>query len=222
MCLSFHHTIPSITGLQNVPHSTHTHTQALKIYHRRVIDTALLYPHFRGPMLKSSLRYLTKKYLRRDIQVSDREVRADRKGHDSVEDALATLELAQLKIKNGLAFGMPTRDTASFLTLLTEQGARVSMCDRTETIKRHAPLTVSSIPGESDGQVVAKVASLLKQGGRGFVFSHFVELGAAVQNYVPKELHRIPMVTPVAKAFDEKKCKVALQQLDQRLEMIKV
>jgi RNA exonuclease 1 len=69
-----------------VGHSMENDLMALKIVHKRIVDTgmaalssaarhahsvlaaALLFPHPKGPPLKSALRYLTKKWLRRDIQ----------------------------------------------------------------------------------------------------------------------------------------------------------
>ncbi|WMV26606.1 hypothetical protein MTR67_019991 [Solanum verrucosum] len=76
-----------------VGHSLENDLLALKINHNLVIDTAVLYKHPRGSY-KAALRLLSRKFLGREIQDSDN-------GHDSVEDAKATLELALLKIKNG-------------------------------------------------------------------------------------------------------------------------
>lgn len=59
-----------------------------------MIDTAVLYRHPRGRSYKTALRVLTRKFLSREIQDSGN-------GHDSVEDARATLELALLKIRHG-------------------------------------------------------------------------------------------------------------------------
>lgn len=60
-----------------------------------MIDTAVLFPHAAGESHKYSLKALTEKYLGRQIQVQG-------DGHDSVEDALACLELVKLKIQKGL------------------------------------------------------------------------------------------------------------------------
>lgn len=76
-----------------VGHSLENDLLSLKISHNLVIDTAVLYKHPRGSY-KAALRVLSRKFLGREIQDSDN-------GHDSVEDAKATLELALLKIKNG-------------------------------------------------------------------------------------------------------------------------
>ncbi|KAI7092453.1 hypothetical protein KC352_g40302, partial [Hortaea werneckii] len=71
-----------------VGHSLNSDLNALKITHPYIIDTALLYPHPRGPPLKSSLKWLAQKYLSREIQKGHGST-----GHDSVEDAKACLDL---------------------------------------------------------------------------------------------------------------------------------
>jgi RNA exonuclease 1 len=80
-------------------HSLESDLNALKLTHPFIIDTSLIYPHPRGPPLRSSLKFLTQKYLRREIQVSNE------KGHNSVEDALAVLDLVKLKCEKGPKWG---------------------------------------------------------------------------------------------------------------------
>lgn len=77
-----------------VGHSLENDLIALKISHDLVVDTAVLYKHPRGGSHKSALRILAKRFLSREIQQSGN-------GHDSIEDARATMELALLKIKHG-------------------------------------------------------------------------------------------------------------------------
>ena len=79
-------------------HSLESDLNALKMTHPFIIDTALLYPHPRGMPLRSSLKYLTTKYLHRDIQ-------GGANGHNSIEDALAVLDLVRLKCEKGPKFG---------------------------------------------------------------------------------------------------------------------
>ena len=50
-------------------HSLDNDMHALKIVHHRVIDTAILYPHPAGPPMKSALRFLANRYLKKSIQV---------------------------------------------------------------------------------------------------------------------------------------------------------
>lgn len=80
-------------------HSLESDLAAMKLTHPFIIDTSLIYPHPRGPPLRSSLKFLAQKYLRRDIQ------QQDSRGHNSVEDALAVLDLVKLKCEKGPAWG---------------------------------------------------------------------------------------------------------------------
>ena len=80
-------------------HSLESDLNALKLTHPFIVDTALIYPHPRGPPLRSSLKFLTQKYLHREIQVSMDS------GHNSVEDALAVLDLVKLKCEKGPKWG---------------------------------------------------------------------------------------------------------------------
>lgn len=77
-----------------VGHSLENDLLALRISHRLAIDTAVLYKHPKGGSYKTALRVLAKRFLSREIQQSGI-------GHDSIEDARATMELALLKIRNG-------------------------------------------------------------------------------------------------------------------------
>ena len=83
-----------------VGHSLNADLVALKLTHPFIIDTAVIYPHPRGPPLKSSLKYLAQKYLNREIQKGH-----GHSGHDSIEDALACLDLIKLKGEKGPDFG---------------------------------------------------------------------------------------------------------------------
>ena len=67
---------------------------SLKISHNLVIDTSVLYKHPRSGSHKTKLRVLAKKFLAREIQMSE-------SGHDSIEDAKAAMDLALMKIKYG-------------------------------------------------------------------------------------------------------------------------
>ncbi|KAG6623323.1 putative exonuclease [Phytophthora cinnamomi] len=83
-----------------VGHSLTSDLRALRLVHPTIADTAILYPHQRGFPFRTSLKYLTKTYLKKDIQM---QVQA---GHDSA-DAIASLELLLLKVREGPWFGIP-------------------------------------------------------------------------------------------------------------------
>ncbi|KAJ8040486.1 RNA exonuclease 1-like [Holothuria leucospilota] len=75
-----------------IGHSLESDLLALKLIHSTVIDTALVFPHRRGPPYKRALRTLTAEYLQKLIQ-------DDESGHDSMEDARSCMELMVYKVK---------------------------------------------------------------------------------------------------------------------------
>lgn len=91
--------------LQHVPaeavlvgHSIENDLLALRVLHRRIIDTTVLYPHPKGPPFRSALRFLASQYLRKTIQTGT-------DGHCSVEDAVATLQLVHVSYDQALSIG---------------------------------------------------------------------------------------------------------------------
>lgn len=68
-----------------IGHAIHNDLRALKLLHRTVIDTSLVFPHHFGQPYRLSLRQIVKTYLHRDIQTGDQ-------GHCSFEDSRACLE----------------------------------------------------------------------------------------------------------------------------------
>ncbi len=82
-----------------IGHSLNSDLTAIKLTHPFIIDTALIYPHPRGPPLKSSLKYLAQKYLNREVQ------KGGASGHDSIEDARTCLDLVKQKCENGPTWG---------------------------------------------------------------------------------------------------------------------
>lgn len=83
-----------------VGHSLDSDLKALRLTHPFIVDTTIIFPHPRGPPLKSSLKYLTNKYLNRQIQQGH-----GMGGHNSIEDARACLDLARQKCEKGKAWG---------------------------------------------------------------------------------------------------------------------
>ena len=82
-----------------VGHSLNSDMNALQLTHPNLVDTSILYPHPRGPPLKSSLKWLSQKYLKEDIQ------KGGAKGHNSIEDARAALDLVKQKCQRGIKWG---------------------------------------------------------------------------------------------------------------------
>jgi RNA exonuclease 1 len=71
-----------------VGHSLESDLLALRMAHRWLVDTSVLYPHPRGLPFRYGLKELAATHLQWIIQN-----RADSAGHDSLEDATAALEL---------------------------------------------------------------------------------------------------------------------------------
>jgi RNA exonuclease 1 len=81
-------------------HSLDSDLKAIKLAHPFVVDTSILFPHPRGPPLKSSLKFLALKYLNREVQKGDGTIH----GHDSIEDAKTCLDLVKKKCEKGKAW----------------------------------------------------------------------------------------------------------------------
>ncbi|XP_060076075.1 RNA exonuclease 5-like isoform X2 [Ylistrum balloti] len=71
---------------------------ALQMFHPYVMDTSVMYNLNGDRKRKTGLRRLASVFLKRDIQ-------GDASGHNSIEDASATMELVKLKLANDIAFG---------------------------------------------------------------------------------------------------------------------
>lgn len=74
-----------------IGHSLDSDLKALKMVHYNVVDTSIIYPHKYGPPYKWGLKFLSEQHLQRIIQSEE--------GHDSKEDALASLDLVWKKLK---------------------------------------------------------------------------------------------------------------------------
>ncbi|CAJ0577774.1 unnamed protein product, partial [Mesorhabditis spiculigera] len=75
-----------------IGHSLESDLKAMRIVHRRVVDTSIVYPHKLGPTFKRPLRELVSEHLGKIIQ-------EDVTGHDSKEDASACMQLMLHKIR---------------------------------------------------------------------------------------------------------------------------
>ncbi|RSL41985.1 hypothetical protein CEP53_012430 [Fusarium sp. AF-6] len=82
-----------------VGHSLESDTKALQISHPFIVDTSIIFPHPRGPPLKSSLKWLAQKYLSKEIQ------KGGASGHDSIEDSKTCLDLVKQKCEKGKTWG---------------------------------------------------------------------------------------------------------------------
>jgi RNA exonuclease 1 len=180
-----------------IGHSLNSDLNALQLTHPYIIDTTLLFPHPRGPPLKSSLKWLAQKYLSREIQKGH-----GSSGHDSVEDARACLDLVKQKCEKGKAWGTSEASGESLFKRLGRTNrpkrdkinpvgddepriaAVVDWGDPTRGYGQQAKVTVGC---ESDAEVVAGIKSAvhgdpynpsIPLGGCDFVWARFRELEA--------------------------------------------
>jgi RNA exonuclease 1 len=146
-----------------VGHSLNSDLNALKLTHPFLIDTGILFPHQRGPPYKQSLKWLTQKYLQTEIQKGV-------KGHDSVEDARACLNLVKQKCERGPQWGTSETNAESIFKRLgrtcrpgpgddKRSGAVVDWGDPT---RGHGSQAQVAVGCESDSDVVNGIERTLK------------------------------------------------------------
>ncbi|KAK5127038.1 hypothetical protein LTR85_008397 [Meristemomyces frigidus] len=180
-----------------VGHSLNSDLNALQVTHPFIIDTAFLFPHPRGPPLKSSLKWLAQKYLSREIQKGHGST-----GHDSIEDAKACLDLVKQKCEKGKTWGTSEASGESVFKRLSRSirpkrdkvnpigddepriGAVVDWGDPTRGYGKDAKVAIGC---ESDVEVVAGIKRALEgdadgavvpKGGCDFVWGRLRELEA--------------------------------------------
>lgn len=85
--------LPALMGPHTilVGHSLENDLFHLKLDHKRIIDTSVLYPHNKGQPYRMALRDLTRVHLKQFVQEGSG-------GHDSYEDCVACLRLLKLKL----------------------------------------------------------------------------------------------------------------------------
>ncbi|XP_054088226.1 putative exonuclease GOR [Zeugodacus cucurbitae] len=74
-----------------IGHGLENDLRVLRILHKTVVDTSIVFPHYNGFPHRHSLKYLAKTYLNRYIQLRGR-------NHDSLEDTRICLELMLWKV----------------------------------------------------------------------------------------------------------------------------
>ena len=152
-----------------VGHSLDNDLIALKVCHFKVIDTSIWYPHAAGPPAKNSLRALVQTHLHRVIQSGS---------HDSAQDAIAAMELAQLKIKYGPTFGISNSSGTSIFQKLQQRNTNAIMLDRASLVNNHCP--EGGITCESDEAVVSNLHEIISasEGSPDFVYAQLHRLNS--------------------------------------------
>ncbi|KAJ5183884.1 exonuclease [Penicillium capsulatum] len=148
-----------------VGHSLDSDLGALKMTHPFIVDTGIIYPHARGPPLKNALRFLTQKFLGKEIQKGSH-------GHDSIEDARAVLDLVKLKCEKGERWGTSDASNESVFRRLARsmrpgkaaspsEGRTGAVVDWGNPERGHGAQATTSIGCSSDEDVVQGVASAI-------------------------------------------------------------
>ncbi|XP_075154630.1 RNA exonuclease prage isoform X2 [Haematobia irritans] len=78
-----------------IGHGLDNDLRVLRMVHKTIVDTSLIFSHSTGYPYRRSLKNLTKSFLKRDIQCSDM-------GHSSFEDSRACLELMLWRVRKDL------------------------------------------------------------------------------------------------------------------------
>ncbi|KAK7113561.1 uncharacterized protein [Littorina saxatilis] len=107
---------------------------ALKLFHPYVIDTSVVFNQSGDKKVKCGLRRLTYNFLGRAIQGSE-------KGHCSIEDAKATMDLAKLKLRKNIEFGDAMLGGVYFPDIKTYFNNPSQAQNVDETFSSHALLT---------------------------------------------------------------------------------
>ncbi|ETN37019.1 uncharacterized protein HMPREF1541_08007 [Cyphellophora europaea CBS 101466] len=139
-----------------IGHSLESDFNALKMTHPFVIDTSMVYPHPRGLPLRSSLKFLTNKYLKREIQ------KGGANGHDSVEDARAVLDLVRLKCEKGPTYGTLDMNGESIFSRLDRSAKKTAIVEYGTPDRgfgRHASVKVGC---KNDDEVADAIIEVMK------------------------------------------------------------
>ena len=92
------------------------------------MDTSILFPHQQGPPFKLPLRQLVSRYLGRTIQTSS---------HDSIQDAVAAMELTKLILKFGTSYAAASPTT--IFSKLKQNNISFTMIDKPSILKYYLP-----------------------------------------------------------------------------------
>jgi RNA exonuclease 1 len=137
-----------------IGHSAENDLRCLRIIHRKVMDTALLYRHPKGPHMKPSLKNLSRIYLSEVIQESS---------HDSIIDATSAMKLAKLKLNRGHELGYSDINEPSkimLFDLLSKSKKLTGVFDESYAIKKLDSSNVSAFPCKNDKETVERTCKV--------------------------------------------------------------
>ncbi|KAI8078275.1 uncharacterized protein B0P05DRAFT_579514 [Gilbertella persicaria] len=193
-----------------VGHGLENDLKALQLAHPYCVDTSLIYDHHKGPPYKPSLRFLARNYLKRRIQ--DRN--ETRVGHDSAEDARATLDLFKLKLANKISFGKYKKTELIMDRLLANRPSRTSaILEASQSEQRSFGATHGGDYYRVDTNEALVELTLEKIKEKNFLFTRY-------QSMHQKDQDAVPGIVPSAAASTQSKRALQLQQMDDYIRRI--
>nr|XP_042136193.1 RNA exonuclease 1 homolog [Peromyscus maniculatus bairdii] len=124
-----------------IGHSLESDLLALKLIHGTVVDTSVLFPHYRGLPFKRALRSIAYQYLNLTIQNHS-------SGHCSIEDASACMQLVTWKMKEDAKFFCPPQQQATCPKCALQQKL---VCISRHTQTPEVPETLDKLHPEERG-----------------------------------------------------------------------
>ncbi|KZT50721.1 hypothetical protein CALCODRAFT_461393 [Calocera cornea HHB12733] len=164
-------------------HSLENDLKVLKLCHPRNADTSVLYHHPRGGPYKPGLKWLAQRWMGKEIQKNDGK-EGEQGGHDPEEDAKTSLELFQLKLERGAAFGEFQQDVESIFEKMARPsgkrhaGATSAVVDHGHPAQWHGAKATTAVACTNDDEVVDGVVDVI--GKHDFVFARMMDLSHAV------------------------------------------
>lgn len=150
-------------------HSLENDLKALKLFHPYVIDTSCLFTPHATPLMKPSLKRLTKKLLDKDIQI-------DAGGHNSIEDAVSCMKLVQKKLREGPDLTIPFNEPSSehdnklLLPYLASHLVSTAIIDKPSITGMFGKGLTKCVNVNSDTAALSETKQLMAQRNTRFLF----------------------------------------------------
>ncbi|KAJ3374497.1 hypothetical protein GGF31_007275 [Allomyces arbusculus] len=163
-------------------HSLENDLNALRLTHPFIIDTAVCYSNPAGAYNKPKLSKLADSFLKRQIQANP-----DQLGHDSIEDALACMDLVKLKLARGPEYGQPQPDSEPLMQRLrsSTRPRRSAWVDTHRMCMREGMTADVQLVAHTDDQVVNNVQHALQEGSTDFVFARLRDIERYYSSFSP-------------------------------------
>ena len=184
-----------------VGHALHNDFSTLRMVHRKVIDTALMFPHPNGSPSRSALRFLAHKFLHKSVQgynsdmyvkIPDGPLDADDQavvlGHSPIEDAHTCIELLKLKMRYGPDFGVDKSFRQNVLEVIRRAKLFVPVAFDDQKVLKHWFPQWSRRAVANDGQAFVEAQQSLQHSGKMLVWAqlHALDVHLSHLHYRPR------------------------------------